>query len=105
MDPKFEVASCHGDHAGNAYVTVKHVRVGAEVAVQHVPFDADAGESVAEEQARILGKAARIAREAAAFLEAEAKLACGWPTQASAPGASPREGEPPNAFGQPVPRA
>lgn len=83
MDADFEVAACHGDHAGLAHVTVKHVAGGAEVAVQHMPFDSDAAEALAVEQARILAKASEIALEAAAFMKAEAARACGWPTRAA----------------------
>jgi len=96
MVEEFEVVSCHGDHAGKAHLSVRRGACGAQIAIQHMPFEADAGESLAEEQSRILCQAAKIAREAADFFEAEAGQMRGWPDR--------KQAAEPNAFGQPIPR-
>ena len=92
----FEVVACHGDHAGKAHLTIRACDGGAEIAIRHMPFAADAGQTVTEEQAQILAHAAELAREAAAFLAAETSQLHAWPT-------SPADGEAPKAFGQPIP--
>lgn len=104
MGAEFEVASCHCNRAGRAYVTVKQPATGAVVVFQHLPFEHCCAESVQEEQHRIVTEAARIAREATEFLAAQTKQLCSWPTMELRPGPSPREGESPNAFGFPIGR-
>lgn len=79
MDLEFEVAACHGDHAGRAHVAVIHLKGGAEIAFLGLPFEGDPRESVVEEQARILADAARIARKAADFLKSESMQVRDWP--------------------------
>jgi hypothetical protein len=104
MHSDFEVAACHGDHAGKAHLSVRDRQGGAEIAIHHMPFDADLNESLGEEQARILALAAGIARAAAEFLEAAATEVRAWPTHSPKLGPSPRQGEAPNAFGHPLSR-
>ena len=89
------MVACHGDHAGKAHLAIR-AEGGAEVAIQHMPFAADPGRTVAEEQARILVQAAELARQAADFLAAEASQLHAWPI-------SPAGAETPTAFGQPIP--
>ena len=100
MTYDFQVVSCHGDHAGKAHVSISHGGGPCELVVRNMAFAADPAESVAEEQARILAEAARLAREAADFLAAEAVKSAGWPT-----GPGRREGQAPNAFGYPLSKA
>ncbi len=90
---EFEVVACHGDHAGKAHLSVRRRSDGAEVAIRHMPFEADTRQPLPEEQARILAEAVRVVREAADFLQAESRQRRTWPT-------SP--GEPPNVFGHPI---
>jgi hypothetical protein len=105
MSADFEVVACHCDHAGKAHLSVRRLDGGAEIAIQNIPFDAVQDESLVEEQARILADAARLAGQAAAFLQAEAKLERGWPTRSAKLSDAPGDGGQPNAFGQPTPRA
>jgi hypothetical protein len=92
---EFEVVACRDDHAGKAHLSIRARVGGAEVAIQNVPFETEPQESEQHEQAAILAIAARIARDAAEFLQAESRLPRSWPTH-------PREGEAPAAFGQPT---
>jgi hypothetical protein len=87
MTTDFEVVACHCDHAGQAHLTLRHLVGGSEVAIQQMPFETEEPESLAQEQARILADAARVARAAAEFLECEARQARAWPTRST-------EGEP-----------
>jgi hypothetical protein len=105
MTYEFEVVACHGDHAGKAHLAIRCLDESVEIAIQHMSFEADPTETLAEEQARILSKAARLAQEAVAFLRQEATKSRSWPTQCAKLGASPKDGEAPNAFGFPIPRA
>jgi hypothetical protein len=105
MTYTFEVVACHGDHAGKAHLAIRHLDGTLEIAIQHMPFDADPAESLAQEQARILDLAARIAQQAVAFLSDEATKARTWPTRRAKLGASPTDGEAPNAFGYPLSKA
>ena len=91
------MVACHGDHAGKAHLTIRSREGAPELAIRNMPFEVDAADTVGEEQARILAKAARLAREVAAFIEAEAAHAHGWPLASG-------DGQAPRAFGQPIER-
>jgi hypothetical protein len=91
----FEVVDCHCDHAGKAHLSIRARVGGVEVAIQHLPFEAQPQQTEPEEQAAILAIAARIAHDAADFLLAESGRPRSWPTRA-------RDGEAPSAFGQPI---
>jgi hypothetical protein len=86
MDLEFEIAACHGDHAGKAHVAVIHLKGGAEIAILGLPFDADLKESQVEEQARILADAARVVRRVADFLQSESMQVRDWPARRPSPG-------------------
>lgn len=99
MDTEFEISSCRCDHAGKAYITIKHLRSGALLAIQHLPFEHEHDQTMEQEQDQIAAKAVQLARDAAEFLETEVESHAAWPTAEPRCGAAPREGEPPNAFG------
>lgn len=99
METEFEIASCRCNHAGKAYITVKHLRSGAVLVIQHLPFEHDHDETLEEEQHRIATAGQRLVQDALKFLAAEIKRGADWPTAEHRCGAAPREGEPPNPFG------
>jgi len=92
MNTEFEVAACHSDRAGKAHVSIKHAG-GTEISIQHIPFECDPAEVLTQEQQRIVAEAARIARKAAEFLDAQSTQLRTLPTQEEKPGAAPHEGE------------
>jgi hypothetical protein len=105
MDTEFQIASCHCNHAGRAYITIKHLPSGALLGIQHLPFEHEHDQTLQQEQQRIATEALRLAREAAAFLAASIESCSGWPTAEHTHGAAPQENQPPNAFGFPTPPA
>ena len=104
MDTIFEVAACHSNHAGKAYLTLHHPASGATVLIQHLPFDYDQTEPLETQQHRIATRGLALVRAAVDYLESQLGETCRWSEIARTIGAAPRENEPPNAFGYPMER-
>ncbi|CAN7533958.1 hypothetical protein LJR225_003850 [Phenylobacterium sp. LjRoot225] len=84
-------------------MTIKHLRTGAVLVLQHLPFEHAQDQTLQQEQQRIATEALHLTQEAAEFLAAEIESCAGWPTTAEHTcGAAPHENEPPNAFGFPM---
>lgn len=104
MATHFEVAACHSNHAGRAYLTLNHLGSGAQLILQHLPFEHDHAETIEAQQHRIASEALAIVRAALDYLETQVSESCRWPDAEWRVGAGPHENEPPNAFGYPMER-
>jgi len=102
MDTIFEVAACHSNRAGKAYLTLRHLESGATVVIQHLPFEGEQAETLEAQQQRIAADGLALVRAAAAYLESRVGQTCRWSDIQRTIGAAPRENEPPNAFGYPM---